>query len=206
MPRNARRTRPSTISAARIRRVASSIGTARPSPMPATAVLIPTTRPRESASAPPELPGLSAASVWMTFSTSRVARPSRVASERPSALTTPAVTVPANPSGLPIATTSWPTRSRAASPNGAGGGLAAARPDDRQVGQRIATDDPERELGAVDERGGSPVRARDHVGGRHEIAVGSRWPPPSPPPPDQPPAGASRAGSRRTGSAARRRR
>ena len=49
---------------------------------PATAVLIPTTRPRESASAPPELPGLSAASVWMTFSTRRLARPSRVA-ERP---------------------------------------------------------------------------------------------------------------------------
>jgi hypothetical protein len=31
--------------------------TAKPSPMPATAVLMPTTRARESASAPPELPG-----------------------------------------------------------------------------------------------------------------------------------------------------
>ena len=39
--------------------------------MPATAVLIPTTRPRPSASAPPELPGFSAASVWITFSTRR---------------------------------------------------------------------------------------------------------------------------------------
>ena len=66
----------------------------------------PDQRPRESASAPPELPGLSAASVWMTFSISRFDRPSRVGSERPSALTTPAVTVPAKPSGLPIATTS----------------------------------------------------------------------------------------------------
>ena len=84
---------------------------------------MPTTRPRESASAPPELPGLSAASVWMTFSTSRLDRPSRVDSDRPSALTTPAVTVPAKPSGLPMATTSWPTRSRAASPSGAGRGL-----------------------------------------------------------------------------------
>ena len=45
-----------------------------PRPTPATAVLMPTTRPRESASAPPELPGLSAASVWMTFSTSRLRR------------------------------------------------------------------------------------------------------------------------------------
>jgi hypothetical protein len=85
-------------------------------------VLMPTTRPRESASAPPELPGLSAASVWMTFSTRRLERPSRVASDRPSALTTPAVTEPANPSGFPMATTSCPTRSRAASPIGAGFG------------------------------------------------------------------------------------
>ena len=82
-------------------------------------MLIPTTRPVESASAPPELPGLRAASVWMTFSTSRLARPSREAIDRPSADTTPAVTVPANPSGLPIAMTSWPTLSREASPNGA---------------------------------------------------------------------------------------
>ena len=53
-------------------RVVALIGTARPSPTPATAVLMPTTRPRPSTSAPPELPGLSAASVWMTSSTIRV--------------------------------------------------------------------------------------------------------------------------------------
>ena len=57
----------------------ASIGTASPSPTPATAVLIPTTRPRMSARAPPELPGFSAASVWITFSTSRLACPSRAA-------------------------------------------------------------------------------------------------------------------------------
>ena len=73
----------------------------------------------ESASAPPELPGLSAASVWITFSTRRLARPSRDVIDRPSAETTPAVTVPAKPSGLPIAMTSWPTLSRPASPSGA---------------------------------------------------------------------------------------
>ena len=56
----------------------------------------------------------------MTFSTMRPAEPARVGSERPSALTTPAVTEPAKPSGLPIATTSWPTRSRSASPSSAG--------------------------------------------------------------------------------------
>ena len=39
-----------------------------PNPIPATAVLMPTTRPSASASAPPLLPGLSAASVWITSS------------------------------------------------------------------------------------------------------------------------------------------
>src|SRR5579862_7233646 len=58
-------------------RVAALIGTASPRPMPATAVLMPTTRPRTSASAPPELPGLSAASVWITFSMVREAEPAR---------------------------------------------------------------------------------------------------------------------------------
>ena len=59
-----------------IRLVVAFIGTARPSPTPATAVLMPTTRPEASASAPPELPGLSAASVWITSSISRaVVRP-----------------------------------------------------------------------------------------------------------------------------------
>jgi hypothetical protein len=86
--------------------VVSLIGTASPKPTPATAVLTPITRPSPSASAPPELPGFSAASVWITFSTSRVAERERVGSERPRAETTPAVTEPLKPSGLPIATTS----------------------------------------------------------------------------------------------------
>ena len=96
------------------------IGTARPSPTPATAVLMPTTRPRPSARAPPELPGLSAASVWMTLSTTRTFAPDRVGNERPSADTTPAVTDPVKPCGFPIATTSWPTRRASASPSSAG--------------------------------------------------------------------------------------
>src|SRR3954447_2603110 len=57
-------------------RVAALIGTAKPSPTPATAVLIPTTLPRPSTSAPPELPGLSAASVWITSSITRRTGPS----------------------------------------------------------------------------------------------------------------------------------
>ena len=55
-----------------------------------TAVLMPTTSPREETSGPPELPGLSAASVWITSS---ISRPLRERSERPSAETTPVVTV-----------------------------------------------------------------------------------------------------------------
>src|SRR6202034_688211 len=60
-----------------IRRVVAFTGTARPRPTPATAVLIPTTRDCASASGPPELPGFSAASVWITSSTSRAAAPLR---------------------------------------------------------------------------------------------------------------------------------
>jgi hypothetical protein len=111
-----------------MRRVVASIGTASPRPMPATAVFTPTTRPRPSTSAPPEFPGFSAASVWMTLSTTRWALPERTGSDRPSADTTPAVTDPANPYGLPIATTSCPTRSAAASPSVAG---ARSRPSVR---------------------------------------------------------------------------
>src|SRR5207244_39858 len=76
-------------------------------------------RPR-AASAPPEFPGWSAASVWITLSTSLDTEPDRAGSERPRALMMPALTDPAKPSGLPMATTSCPTRSRDASPSSAG--------------------------------------------------------------------------------------
>ena len=66
--------RPRRSARAMIRRVVAETGTASPRPTPATAVLTPTTRPRPSASAPPELPGLSAASVWITLSITRTAR------------------------------------------------------------------------------------------------------------------------------------
>ncbi len=84
-------------------------------------MLIPTTSPLPATSAPPELPGFSAASVWITSSIIRVAVPSRAGSDRPSADTTPAVTVPPKPCGFPIATTNCPTRNSAASPSVAAG-------------------------------------------------------------------------------------
>ncbi len=61
---------------------------------PIIAVLIPTTSPDAETSGPPELPGLSAASVWITSS---INRPLRPRSERPRAETTPAVTVELEP-------------------------------------------------------------------------------------------------------------
>src|SRR3954454_22946594 len=149
--------------------VASLIGTASPSPMPATAVFTPTTRLSPSASAPPELPGLSAASVWITFSTSRPADPDRVGSDLPRAETTPAVTVPASPIGLPIATTSWPTRSIAEL-----GRLQVARvgANDRQVGQGIGSDHLGADLPPVREGGAHAMSASDDVGGGEHVAVG----------------------------------
>ncbi len=71
------------------------------------AVLMPIRCPLTSTSAPPELPGLMAASVWMKFS--KVLMPSCV---RPSALTMPLVTVCPTPNGLPMAST-WSPISRA---------------------------------------------------------------------------------------------
>ena len=139
--------------------------------MPATAVLIPTTRPRTSASAPPELPGFRAASVWMTFSTSRLAWPSRAASERPSARDDAGGHGPGEAERVADRDDELadPQPGRVAERRG--GQVAARRPDDGQVRERIAADDLERELVAVDERGGSPLRAGDDVGVRHEVAV-----------------------------------
>ena len=151
-----------------IRRVAASIGTARPSPIAGDGRVDADDAAAESASAPPELPGLSAASVWMTFSTSRLAWPSRAASDRPSALTTPAVTEPGEAERVADRHDELadPQPGRVAERRG--GEVAARRPDDGQVRERIAADDLERELVAVDERGGSPLRAGDDVGVRDE--------------------------------------
>lgn len=57
----------------------------------------PTTSTALVTSGPPEFPGLSDASVWMTSS---ISVPPRDGSDRPSALTTPVVTVCSKPSGI----------------------------------------------------------------------------------------------------------
>ena len=80
-------------------------GTAKPMPTlppegPMIAELMPTSSPRRLTSAPPELPGLIEASVWMKSS-----KPSGERPLLPSALTMPEVTVCPMPNGLPIAIT-----------------------------------------------------------------------------------------------------
>lgn len=85
-------------------------GIAKPIPTlppfgPKMAVLIPISSPLRFTSAPPELPLLIAASVWMKFSKFSTFKPLR-----PSAETIPEVTVWPRPNGLPIATVKSPTR------------------------------------------------------------------------------------------------
>ena len=66
---------------------------------------MPTTRPAVSTSAPPELPGLIAASVWMKACASE-----RVTRVRPSAEMIPLVTVYPTPKGLPKVEVALPHR------------------------------------------------------------------------------------------------
>ena len=103
-----------------------STGTAKPIPALAPdglaiCVFTPMRRPALSSSGPPELPGLIAASVWMTF---WILRPFRDSIVRPSALTTPVVSVSSRPNGFPIANTFWPTCSPLLVPTRIGGSFS----------------------------------------------------------------------------------
>ncbi len=55
-----------------------------------------------------------------------MSRPERARSDRPSAETTPVVTVDSNPSGLPMAITSWPRLSSLELPSAAAGSVTGA--------------------------------------------------------------------------------
>ena len=79
-------------------------------------VLMPTSLPVMSTSAPPELPGLMAASVWMNTCVSDCA-----ISVRASAEMMPLVTVWPTPNGLPMASTRSPTSSLSLSANSRNG-------------------------------------------------------------------------------------
>ena len=124
--------------------LASLIGIEKPSPMlpdcepapvePSEAIEdgMPMTRPVSSTSAPPLLPGLTAASVWIALVTTAPPSPAEaralslvVVTGRSRALTMPVVTVPARPSGLPTAMTGEPTLTASESPRVAGVSLSA---------------------------------------------------------------------------------
>ncbi len=79
-------------------------------------VLIPISSPRASTNAPPEFPGLMAASVWMN--SPGLCRSLGSGFGRFSALMIPRVTVKRNPYGLPKARTVCPGRRSAELPQG----------------------------------------------------------------------------------------
>ncbi len=91
------------------------------------ALLTPITRPCKSSSGPPELPGLIAASVWMTCGNEYRPPPSAIRSEvkvRPNPLTMPMDIEPSSPNGLPMAMTNCPTSNALESANTSGVTLA----------------------------------------------------------------------------------
>src|SRR3972149_5286092 len=87
------------------------------------AVLMPIISPAELSSGPPELPGLMAASVWITL---RMLRPVSEGRTRPSALTTPVVRGRLKPYGLPMAIAISPPRPGADVPARPAAGLVDA--------------------------------------------------------------------------------
>jgi hypothetical protein len=94
------------------------------------AVLTPMTSPEDETSGPPELPGLSAASVWITSS---IMRPVLARIERPSAEMTPAVTVDSK----------FERVADGDDQLAADQALGVAEPRDRQIARRVGADECE---------------------------------------------------------------
>ena len=90
---------------------------AAPPPPVSICELIPITSPAALISGPPELPGLIAASVWITL---EIENPLGAWIWRCRAETMPLVTVRSRPNGLPIATTGSPTSIFEESPRASG--------------------------------------------------------------------------------------
>ena len=97
--------------------IAKPIPTLPPLPPVWICELMPITLPEASISGPPELPGLIAASVWITW---EIEKPLGAWIWRCSAETMPLVTVRSRPNGLPIATTGSPTWTSDESPRPSG--------------------------------------------------------------------------------------
>ena len=177
MPRNARDTRPARSSSGRTRLTVAA-GTAKPmptlppdaSPPVAICELTPITLPVASSSGPPELPGLIAASVWMTSS---IAKPLGAVMRRCSADTTPVVSVRSRPNGLPIATVGSPTRTAPESPSVERVELDLLGVDGqhREVGVGVLADHARGDRAMVGERHADVERGRHHVGVGEDVAL-----------------------------------
>ena len=148
--------------------VVALTGTARPRPIPASAVLTPTSRACESTSAPPELPGFNAASVWITFSTTRPPEGKRASERRHDA--------GGHGAGEPMRVPHGDDQ--LAHPEHVGVAelhLGQARGGDAQhgqVGQGVAPDQFERRLVPVGEDRRAALGAGDHVGRSQQVPVG----------------------------------
>ena len=158
MPISACDTAPVRISSSAMSR-ASSMGMAKPRPIEPPspwlwprlrmAVLMPTTAPVASTSAPPELPGLIAASVWMASMTATVSPVPSSRTGRCSALTMPVVTVPARPSGEPMAITLSPTASVRRGADAGDDRVGDVHLEHGEVGLGVPADDAGGHPGAV---------------------------------------------------------
>ena len=127
------------------------------------AVLMPTTSPARRHQRPAGVAGIERGVGLDDVVDQPAAEAAR--SERPSADTTPAVTVDSKPSGLPIATTSWPRLQprgcrRARGRRRAGRQLGAQQ---RQVGVGIVAQHARLAGAAVGEGSRTRARAADHV-------------------------------------------
>ncbi len=143
------------------RRTAST-GTAKPTPLPlpfalSICELMPSTRPSASSSGPPELPWLTAASVWIA---PVVAKPVSDWIARPVAEMIPTDSERSSPNGLPIATTGAPTRRSVEEPSCERAQAQALGVDLQQgdVRERVEADDPRRHLVVVGEARRRPRR------------------------------------------------
>ena len=133
---------------------------------------MPMTAPLASTSAPPELPGLIGASVCTALMTALVSLPSPARrTGRSSALTMPLVTVPARPSGEPMATTGSPTTTSSELPSDGGDQAGLLDLEDGDVAGRVAADDAGRRAAAVGEDR-ADLGALDAVGAGDDVVVG----------------------------------
>ncbi len=151
---------------------ASETGIAKPMPCEPPlcekmALLTPIRLPAESTSAPPELPGFTAASVWMKSSKRLMPR-----WLRPRALTMPWVTVLPKPNGLPSANTASPTWTLSSLPKRYRRQVLAVGLEHCQIGFGVAAAYRRTQAAAVGEHELDVVGTLDHVIVGQHIAFG----------------------------------